>query len=345
MSEGNLNQLLKSKETLPKPKKRSTWLLWVVLIIVIAVGVGIWFLLVREKPSVENPASENFGEEVNLTDKGKDLNEFNWSQMEQGPYHDRVSFATGATLTDWTDSEKILAEHASVPDVLVKDATLYVYFVDVSQNGKPEQIGLLRSVDYGQTWEEKVFATIQGLGDKVAVDPAPMLLEDGRIRLYYFDIGSTKTQGTENNTIYSAISSDGINFTQETGFRFRKADIFDPDVVKIGDTWRMYVGTGNQQVLTAISQDGLTFTYEGVALNGGAIPNVVYENGTYYLFTGGIEISTSSDGETFTETGKRFDSGGPTNDPGVAKLSDGTYFMVYKTDDGTKKPQNNPPVN
>lgn len=68
-----------------------------------------------------------------------------------------------------------------------------------------------------------------------------------------------------------------------------------------------------------------------LALTGGGIPDVVLENGTYYLFTGGIDISTSADGKTFTKTTSRFDSGGLTADPGVVKLPNGEYFMIYKT--------------
>ena len=45
--------------------------------------------------------------------------------------------------------------------------------------------------------------------------------------------------------IYSAISNYGINFVKENGIRFQgeSDDIWmDPDVVKMGDVWRMFVG-------------------------------------------------------------------------------------------------------
>ncbi|MBI2426460.1 MAG: hypothetical protein HYV34_01310 [Candidatus Kerfeldbacteria bacterium] len=263
--------------------------------------------------------------------KQKKNDEFQWSTMREGPYRDTVSYATGTSLTTWEDSKIILAEHASVPDVIMKDGILYVYFVDVSTDGIAEQIGLITSSDNGKTWSEKTNISITGLGSKAAVDPSPYLLDDGRIRLYYFDISTTRTQGLQNNTIYSAISSDGMNFTEEPGKRFTYPAIFDPSVIMVGSTWRMYVGTDDQKVLSATSTDGLTFTYEGVALTQASIPDVVYENSTYYLFTGGIETATSKDGKTFTKTGDRFDSGALTADPGVVKLSDGSYFMVFKT--------------
>lgn len=267
--------------------------------------------------------------------KSPDPNQNNWSTMKQGPYKDKISYAIGTTLTSWTDSGKTLAEHASVPDVIYKDGKLFVYFTDVSKDSLPEQIGLITSTDQGQTWSAKQNLTIANIGDKTPVDLAPMVLDDGRIRLYYFDISKTMTEGLEKNTIYSAVSTDGINFTQEEGARFTHANIFDPDVIKVGNSWRLYAGS-DQTTLVATSSDGLTFTYEGVAFSQGSVPNVVYENSLYYLFTAGIGISTSSDGKTFTATSNRFDIGKLAADPGVAKIADGKYIMVYKTSDSIK---------
>lgn len=316
-------------------KKSKAWI-WVLtgIILVVMIGLAFYMGAKKNKPSDEAVTAEN--ETLATEDsksKPKDANQYNWSAMTQGPYHDSVSFATGTSLTKWTDSGKVLAEHASVPDVILKEGTLYVYFVDVATDGIAEQLGLIKSSDSGKTWSDKQIVSIKGLGDKVAVDPNPYLLEDGQIRLYYFDISKTKTEGLQNNTIYSAISNDGLNFTQEAGKRFTYPAIFDPSVIKVDGVWRMYVGTDDQKVLSATSTDGMTFSYEGIALSSGAIPKVVYEDGTYYLFTGGIEISTSKDGKTFTKTTNRFDSGKLTADPGVVKLGDGSYFMVYKTKD------------
>lgn len=294
----------------------------IVFVLVVAIGVFVFFR-VRD--------NSNTSSAVTKDGKTAGAEAYNWSTMNQGPYKDKVYFVTSNSLLQWSGTGQQLATHSSVPEVIYKDGVLYVYFVDVSQDGIPEQIGLRKSEDNGATWSDKQFITIQGVGNKIAVDPDPFVLPDGRIRLYYFDIATTKTQGLENNTIYSAISNDGINFTQEEGSRFIYPAIFDPDVTYINGTWRMYVGTDDQKVLSATSIDGLTFSYEGVALNDGAIPNVFYENSTYYLFTGGINISTSTDGKTFTKTSNRFDCGGLTADPGVIKLNNDRYLMVYKT--------------
>lgn len=263
--------------------------------------------------------------------------EYQWSTSKQGPYRDRVSYATGSDPLTWTDSGRILAEHASVPGAVVKDGEIFVYFVDVSEDGKAEQLGLIRSRDDGKTWTEKQIITIQGVGSRVPVDPAPFLLDDGRIRLYYYDIDWSRSVLLQPsvNMVYSAISADGVQFTQEEGKRIALPDgAVDPDIVKVGDTWLLYAGDPERNlVYWADSGDGRDFTYEGIVYQGGAVPDVFYENGTYYLYTAGIEIATSRDGENFTKTGKRFGSSlDPlTADPSVVKLGEGRYLLFYKT--------------
>ena len=264
--------------------------------------------------------------------------EYIWSEMTEGPYRDKVSFATSTDLLNWNDSKKILAEHASVPGAIYKNDTIYVYFVDVSEDGKPEQLGLIRSTDNGQTWSSKEYVVFDGIEEKVPVDPAPFLLSDGRIRLYYFDINEQRISPNQEatNKIYSAISTDGIHFVQDDGIRFERKGIFDPDAVEVNGTWRLYVGDieGNE-VISAVSSDGLSFTEEGTAFSGGAVPDVFFKDGTYYLYTAGIDISTSQNGANFSKTPYSFRSQQSmvTADPSVIQMDGGTYMMLYKTKD------------
>ena len=258
-----------------------------------------------------------------------------WSTMDQGPYRDKISYATSTNLLNWVDSGNVLAEHASVPGAMYKDNKIYVYFVDVSVDGIPERIGLIISEDNGTTWLDKVIVNFDGIGDEVPVDPAPFLLDDGRIRLYYYDIneGRNSMDPELENKIYSAISSDGINFVQD-GVCFSEKKVFDPDVILVGNIYRMYVGNVEDNlVVSATSSDGLTFTKEGTAYSGGAVPDVFFKNNIYYLYTAGIDISTSTDGASFTKTSSRFESNlNPlTADPSVIEIGDGTFMMFYKT--------------
>lgn len=290
--------------------------------------VGLLFMMVLYSGCTEE---EDVDEDIN----GKPAQEYDWSTMNEGPYNDKVSFATSIDLFNWTDSEIVLTTHSSVPGAIYKDGVIYVYFVDVSVDGIAERIGMISSNDNGQTWSEKEYIDVDGVGDKVPVDPAPFLLDDGRIRLYYFDIeeGRSSMGSESENKIYSAISSDGVNFAEE-GVCFSKECVYDPDVIEVDGVYRMYVGNpeGNR-VISATSSDGLNFVEEGVAYTGGTVPDVFFKDGVYYLYTAGIDISTSSDGASFTKTSYRFESSINllTADPSVIELDDGTYMMLYKT--------------
>lgn len=167
---------------------------------------------------------------------------------------------------------------------------------------------------------------------------AMVLLADGRIRIFYFDINESRITKPANgveppNKIYSAISSDGINFTQESGVRFQRPGAFDPDVELVNGTWYMYVGdVAGNQVIVATSTDGLTFTERGIAYTGGAVPDVWYDNGRWYLYTAGINIATSTDGLRFKSTTSRFNDTAyqVTADPSIIKITDRSYLMFYK---------------
>lgn len=270
-----------------------------------------------------------------VPDDGFEKNQYSWSTMNEGPYNDQISYATSSDLLTWTDSQEILSIHASVPGAIYKDNVIYVYFVDVSVDDIAERIGLITSDDNGNTWSEKQFVTFDGISNMVPVDPAPFLLDDGRIRMYYFDIEEERTSFTpeSKNKIYSAISDDGINFVQES-ICFMKDGVYDPDVILVNDTYRMYVGdiSGNR-VISATSNDGLTFEEEGTAYTGGAVPDVFFKEDTYYLYTAGIDISTSINGAVFSKTSYRFESkiNMLTADPSVIELDDGSFMMFYKT--------------
>lgn len=324
-------------------KKMTTSLFVIVLVL------GIVFLLGSsgcEKKLETDDTVTGATENLNVKDEysniieddekiSKDDRKYNWSTMREGPYKDKVSYATSTDLLNWVDSGIILAEHASVPGAISKDGKIYVYFVDVSEKGKAEQIGLITSIDKGKTWGEKQIVSITGIGNKVPVDPDPYLMDDGRIRLYYFNINTPKNPSAKFK-IYSAISKDGMNFIEEPGVRFAGEGTLDPDVVKVGDVWRLYTGRiEDSSVVVATSSDGLNFSEEKIAYKGSAVPNVFYKDSVYYLYTAGINIAKSANGVAFTDTGKTFQSGkGVTADPSVVELGDGSYMMFYKTSEG-----------
>ena len=183
-------------------------------------------------------------------------------------------------------------------------------------------------------------------------------IEDGKWRLYY----AIQPEIMPNNhEIYSATSTDGKTWTQESGTRKTMATF--PEVVKLADgRYRMYYQNAGA-IKSAISSDGLSFTdeagtrmgkdnSEGLALDNVAAPAVSRQaDGTYImLYRGAINQryatntpnvstnlylwATSDDGLTFTQKGIAIDSrnstlNGQLDGADLVKMDDG--YIVYAT--------------
>lgn len=262
---------------------------------------------------------------------------------QTGPYTHKVYVASSVDGITWTnDSDEPILEHASVPSAIVRDdGSIVVYVVDAS-NG-PDTFGCTVSSDNGVTFENGN-CTIQNLTVNRTVDFSIVQLEDGRYRLYFFgsngftgDPGS----GEGDHDIYSAISDDGITFTQEAKV-FSYEGLVDPDVFWNGSEWVMQVHslTVNKTVV-ATSTDGTSFTYRGTLVpeRYGVTKPVLLADETFrmYAFKQGEQTSfysmTSEDGFTWTmEGGIRLEApnGYEITDPFVVELHDQTYKMFYK---------------
>ena len=107
-------------------KSGNFWIIFIVAIFVMVIIFVVWYMRANRLQSDESafqPAENH---------------DYDWSQMDKGPYHDQISYATSTDLKTWKNSGEILAEHASVPDVILKDGTIYAYFVDFSEDGIKE---------------------------------------------------------------------------------------------------------------------------------------------------------------------------------------------------------------
>ncbi len=244
-----------------------------------------------------------------------------------GPWNHRVMSATSTDGLTWVSDGRIIADQASVPDaVLDNDNNIRVYYVDW-YNG--HRISVALSHD-GINWIYRK-ATINGEVPPSTIEPCPVdpdivLLPYGQYRLYYILLGE--------GGIYSAASNHGISFAKEDGVRFQEGNEvwMDPDVVKIGDVWRMFTwkATGDMgQAISTVSSDGLSFTKEDVLTFGTISSTIPVENGYRMYYTGmGIRSAFSSDGVNWVEEGLRLDGAA---DPTVIRLPDGAYKMFYKT--------------
>ena len=180
--------------------------------------------------------------------------------------------------------------------------------------------------------------------DTIAVDPSLVVLDDGRVRLYYFDFAADPNMGGPvpddapeftGFQFHSAISENGIDFTYEGLVYTTDALATDPDVVEFNDEWYLYfMSQAAVSMMVARSDDHVEFsTAEKVNNNG--IPGLVVVGEEMWLFSCGAEgitRLTSEDGITFQEVDSSVltVSNGVHCDPSPIQLEDGTYAMVFK---------------
>ncbi len=246
--------------------------------------------------------------------------------QQGGPYFHQVHLARSDDGLHW-ETLGMVRDHASVPELVRWQGTLWIYAVDGVEHG----LIVLRQGADG-SWEEQR-VQIEGFDASSAVDPDVTVLPDGRLRLYYLDFSTLQAaQGAPvQATIYSAVSEDGVHFTPEEGHRFRTDGMAtDPDVVQFGDVWWMYISQGTRLII-ARSTDGLSFEAVGASENGGVSNTVLLDDGTLrqYACREGIFSQRSPDGLSWTiETGTQVPNA---CDPSVIREADSAWLMAYKT--------------
>jgi hypothetical protein len=261
-------------------------------------------------------------------------------------------FATSQDGDVWTLREEPMARYASVPDLVVTsnqlgpfpEGTLLTYFVDGTQDHDAEDLGLglVYSIDGGETWSDRLYTTMEGAPkNSVVVDPSLVVLSDGTLRLYYYDFPAGPLElragepSTQTNEFHTAISSDGIHFFYE-GVAYSTSDtVTDPDVIELNDAWYMYFMSHSEgSMVVSVSSDPQRFTTTQT-VNERGIPGAVVVDDEVWLFSCGQDAVTrlvSEDGVTFTMVDEAVVrvSSGIHCDPSVTRLSDGSYGLVFK---------------
>lgn len=262
-----------------------------------------------------------------------------------GPFNDEAWIAFSDDSREWRVADGPVREHASVPDIVEVDGRLLVHFVDFSGRPGPgeEQISMVESTDGGESWSDPRRCRIEDKPNAGgAVDPSVVLLDDGRMRMYFF--GSEMTQGDPASHagphhIYSAVSEDGVDWTCEEGSRYEQERITDPEVIRVGDEWLMFVSEGSQTHL-ARSDDGLAFERDrDFSLRLGGVPGAVaLPDGRVRIFACGREGIMTALWDPRRDDPPREERGGVIErgsyrivaDPAVIPLSGGGYAMIFK---------------
>ncbi|MBI2592447.1 hypothetical protein HYW36_03145 [Candidatus Saccharibacteria bacterium] len=272
-------------------------------------------------------AKLDFDQKTAATDPIGDKNGPFYHDVHTASSTDGVSFSGGATQ---------ILNHASVPDAIkLPSGQLVIYAVDGAQRSK-SGILVAASNDQGKTWSAGSMQLSSSRTGGVA-DPQVTLSDSGQLRLFYIAFSGPPIPGqppTSVNKVYSATSSDGINFTEEQGVRFEYGQITDPDIIKIGGAWFMYAAQGARQIY-ATSKDGSSFSYKGITRQKGSVSKTVaLPSGGYRQFycANGISSSTTTDGINWVDEGVNLTAaaGKIICDPSPVQLDDNSWLMIYK---------------
>ena len=260
-----------------------------------------------------------------------------------------------ATSTDdgltWTKTNAVISDQADAQSIVADDVgRLYCYFVTNHEDHRDETVVAI-SYDQGSSWVFKTL-TFTGLatGARPPVDPAVVRLDDGRFRMYF---SSNMAGAVPYVSTFSALSSDGLNFTLESGVRDSRSDrsVVAPAIVPAdGGVLNLFAivhgGTNShatatdglnftvQPDMTFADSEGSYFVSDGIAVTGGYraflfqghyhanshLRSAFSADGVSWSLESGhrLELDTSTGVEAETVRGGR-----------VVRRLDGSLLMVY----------------
>lgn len=213
------------------------------------------------------------------------------------------------------------------------NAVLGFYYVSGTDHGI-----WLSTREAGGAWQRGTKVLLDGVFNANAVDPDVIRLADGRYRMHYF-LGSFVPPfppPSPTNDIYSAVSSDGVNFTIE-GKVFSYPSITDPTVTQLQDGSFLMAAADHagMKILIAKSLDGRSYTKIGEVNQSGIPELMALSDGSVRLFyqgAGGIlSYRSTNGGSTWTaESGLRLQSQDFVADPSVVRTATGGWVMFVK---------------
>jgi len=303
------------------PSRRSPiWLIITIIIITALLIVG-FFLKRPTKPL--KPADGSNELPSGPVSSRRDAN---------GPYSHQIYSATSTDSLTWTTNDTLLFDHASVPGAARFNDKVYLYFVDASN--EQDQLSVAISTDDGLTFGDPQQVKIEGVQPYDAVDPSPEVV-DGQLYLYYLGDFMSNKEPSQKFKFYSAVSTDGVNFTDPVlAYSFDEMTT-DPDVYPVDAGWQMFASQGRDMVLLT-STDGRSFTpVDDFSWSLGAVSDTAIINGTYRTFYCGEGIQSATGANTGTlkaESGVRVLAPEKiTCDPSLITQADGSYRLFYKT--------------
>jgi len=262
------------------------------------------------------------------------------------PLQNRILIATSPDGLSWTRLNRVFSDSGDVPDaVLAPNGNVHVYYQGL---WTPTRDGIMVGISQdGLTNWQFHQIPIPGTGSWPGKPCDPdVIVKNDTFRLYF--TGEPNGDGTPET--YSAISTNGISFTMESGIRFQVSGqmVLDPSLLWT-DTLQYFAGGAPPgQNWHAHSTNGLNFSQRPNFSSGSLLMANGIRLTSGYRFYGfenlpaeGIRSLVSPDGESWApDSGYRLrvdPSQGLESlyvkDPGVVKK--GTLYLMYYV---TRKP-------
>ena len=272
----------------------------------------------------------------------------------ESSWEERLLTATSKDGLTFERTHNVITDQARSPNLVVADGLLYLYYSGaMNGTGRRGALAVAISADRGKTW---VFKHVDvRAGDRMMWPYAPdvQVLRDGRFRLSF-------SEDAMSPSILYAEGKDGIHFTSAGTVYSRTGPYGSLTIgsltVPIGEDWHAYLRHVNADMFGFVnhgfSSDGDRFTFAGeLKFSDGPHPchptsAVSLGDGSIRFYgspdetPGGVRSFLTRDGVKFEpEPGMRLALDLATGvekdfvkDAAVARLADGTYFMVYVTD-------------
>lgn len=257
-----------------------------------------------------------------------------------GPWNHDLKMAwsgDGATF----DSPSLFLKAGGVPSLArLADGRLLSAFQWFPDRSSPswDRVATRQSLDGGGSWSDPQPVSIAGLPSSYQrpFDPTLVALPDGRVRIYFTSNPDGNPTGGDQNGFYSAIGSDGVNFTWEAGTRFWPGkSVVDCAALYWGGVFHLTAPAGSPTggAYHAVAADGLTFTrLEDIASseqenwtgNLLAVGSLLRFYGTANVK--GMWFRESADGSAWTQPRYLGLNGG---DPAVVQTLDGRFLAVF----------------
>jgi hypothetical protein len=231
--------------------------------------------------------------------------------------------------TSFTQSDVPVLEHASEGDAVIRpDGKIWIYFM----NTNPGQRGIFVAEWQNDSFKTFDCARFNGKVRDDTADPDIVRLPDGSYRLFYSEFRLPNRKPDAKRGIFTATSTDGINFSEPTKvIEFGEAQA--PTTVRLQDgTWLMAIaGTHGENIRLATStDDAKSFQVTGKEWGKGVPELAVFSDGTIRMYGAGdgqsIERSDDSGQSWTTEKGQGVGFAGGS----LIHHDDGSWTMYYK---------------